>query len=155
MLTRRINEFLNYPVMHLDKVYHTEGKSHITREELVTRFSDFADIHDNWIMDGNYISTLDIRVKMADTIILMNIPSDICLANASKRFEESLNHGIIRSDMAEGFDETITEDFRNFIINFEKETLPRIKEILESHADKNVIMINSYSELDKLVERLF
>lgn len=35
VLTRRLNEFLNYPVMHLDKVYHTVGKSHITREELV------------------------------------------------------------------------------------------------------------------------
>ena len=35
VLTRRINEFLGYPVMHLDKVYHTGGKSNITREEFI------------------------------------------------------------------------------------------------------------------------
>ena len=39
MLTKRINEFLRYPVMHLDKVYHTGGKAHITREELTNKIN--------------------------------------------------------------------------------------------------------------------
>ena len=35
VLTKRINEFMDYPVMHLDKVHHTGGKSHKTREEVL------------------------------------------------------------------------------------------------------------------------
>ena len=34
-LTKRINELLCYPVMHLDKIYHLEDKTHITREDLI------------------------------------------------------------------------------------------------------------------------
>ena len=151
-LTRRINNFLCYPVLHLDKVFHTGGKSHISREELVEKIKDFASRNNKWIIDGNYISTLEMRVKLADTIILLNISSDICLANAYKRSEESIKKGTIRGDMAEGFDETLTEDFINFIKDFEKDTMPRIKEVLKNNSDKNVIIINNYRELEDLVD---
>ena len=73
VLTKRINDFLCYPVLHLDKIYHTGGKSHIIRDELVARVSDFASIHEKWIIDGNYISTLEMRAKLADTIIVLGI----------------------------------------------------------------------------------
>lgn len=153
VLTRRINEFLDYPVMHLDKVYHTGGKSHITREELVEKVSDFASNHENWIIDGNYISTLDMRVKLADTVILLNIPSEICLGNACKRSEENINQGTIRDDVAEGFDYTMTEEFINSIKNFEKDVLPRIKETLKKYSDKNIIIINSYREKEEFIDK--
>jgi len=152
VLTRRINKFLCYPVLHLDKVFHTGGKSHISREELVEKVKDFASRNDKWIIDGNYISTLEMRVKLADTIILLNISSDICLANAYKRSEQSIKKDTIRDDMAEGFDETLTEEFINFIKDFEKDTMPRIKEVLKNNSDKNVIIINNYRELEDLVD---
>lgn len=152
VLTRRINEFLDYPVMHLDRVYHNGGKSHITREELVKRVNDFVCSHDKWIIDGNYISTLEIRVKLADTIILLNIPSEICLANAYKRSEDSIKYGINRDDMAEGFDESITEEFADFIKNFEKDTMPRIKNILQNYRGKNIKIINNYDELEYFID---
>jgi adenylate kinase family enzyme len=154
VLTKRINGILGYPVMHLDKVYHTGGKSHITREQLVTRVNEFASKHDKWIIDGNYISTLDMRVELADTIIVLNIPSRICLANAYKRAEENIKQSTKRDDMAEGFDETITEEFINFIENFHKDTMPRIKEILKNHSDKNVEIINDYRELEEFIDSL-
>lgn len=154
VLTKRINGFLGYPVMHLDKVYHTGGKSHITREELVTKVNDFTNRYNKWIIDGNYISTLDMRVKLADTIIVLNIPSEICLANVYKRAEENIKQGTNRDDMAEGFDETITEEFINFIENFEKDTMPRIKEILKNYCDKNVKILNNFKEVEEFIDSL-
>lgn len=152
VLTRRLNEFLAYPVMHLDKVYHTGGKLHITRDELVEKVKDFANRYDKWIIDGNYISTLDMRVKLADTIVVLNIPSAVCLNNAYKRSEENIKHGTKRYDMVEGFDETITEEFIGFIKNFEKDTKPRIKEVLNNYCDKNVKIISDYGELEEFVD---
>ena len=151
VLTRRMNKFLGYPVMHLDKVFHTGGKTHISREELVFKVTEFANSHDNWIIDGNYISTLDIRVKLADTIIILNIPSEVCLDNVFRRSEEAIKQGDNRQDMAVGFDYTITEDFVNFINEFEKDTMPRIKEILKRYSDKKVLFINSYEAMENLI----
>ncbi len=154
VLTMRINELLFYPVMHLDKVYHTSGKLHITREKLVTEINNFANRYDKWIIDGNYISTLEMRVQLADTIIVLNISSAICLINAYSRAEEYIKQGTNRDDMAEGFDETITEEFASFIENFEKDTMPKIKEILRNYRDKNVKIINNYRELEEFIDYL-
>ncbi|MBL4936993.1 topology modulation protein [Clostridium sp. YIM B02515] len=154
VLTKRINDFLHYPVLHLDKIYHTGGKNHITRDELVARVSDFASIHEKWIIDGNYISTLEMRVKLADTIIVLNIPSEICVSNAYKRAEENIEQGVNRNDMAEGFDYTVTEEFINFIKSFEVDTMPRIKTILTSFPDKNIKILSSYREVEEFTDIL-
>lgn len=152
VLTRRLKEFLNYPVMHLDKVYHTIGKAHITREELVKEINKFANTYANWIIDGNYISTLEMRVKLADTIILLNIPSDICLKNVYDREKEYIKNRVNRADMAKGFDGTVDKEFVSFIKNFEKDTLVKIENILEAYNDKNMKIINNYNELNEFVE---
>lgn len=154
VLTRRINEFLDYPVMHLDKVYHTVGKEHISREELIEKVNEFASTHNKWIIDGNYISILEMRVRLADTVIVLNIPSKICLENIYKRSEESLRNGANTDDMASDFDETITQEFVEFISNFEKDTFPRIKEILEKYSDKTIKILNSYEEVEAYVNDL-
>lgn len=151
VLTRRINEFLSYPVMHLDKVYHTGGKSHITREELIKKVEEFANSHERWIIDGNYVSTLEMRTQLADTIVVLNIPSETCLENAYSREAHCINQGTNREDMAEGFDGTMTEEFVTSIKNFEKDTLPRIKEVLKKYKEKNVVFINNYIELEDFV----
>lgn len=152
VLTKRLNTILNYPVMHLDKIYHTGGKSHITREELVNEVNRFTNKYENWIIDGNYISILEMRVKLADTIILLNIPSDICLKNVYEKEKECIKNGVNRDDMAGNFDVTVNEEFIIFIKNFGKETLTKIKNILGLYGEKNIIIVNSYSELDKFID---
>jgi adenylate kinase family enzyme len=152
VLTKKINDFLCYPVLHLDKIYHTGGKSHILRDELVARVSDFASIHEKWIIDGNYISTLEMRAKLADTIIVLNIPSEICVDNACKRAEENIKQGINRDDMAEGFDYTVTEEFINFIKSFENDTMQRIRAILKKFPDKNIKILSNYIEVEEFTD---
>lgn len=151
-LTKRINEFLCYPVMHLDKVYHLEDKTHITREELIKKVTDFASIYEEWIIDGNYISTLEMRANLADTIILLNIPSEICLTNARNRQAEYIKTGRNRDDMAENFDGIMTEEFVESIENFEKDTMSKINEILTKYSYKNVKIINNYTELEDVID---
>lgn len=154
VLTRRITDFLHYPVLHLDKIYHTGGKSHITRDELVTRVSEFASTHEQWIIDGNYVSTLEMRVVLADTIIVLNIPSEICVDNACKRAEWNIKLGVNRDDMAEGFDYTVTEEFINHIKSFENDTIPKIKAILSKYPNKNIKILSNYEEVEKFADSL-
>lgn len=152
VLTRRLNTFLNYPVMHLDKIYHTGGKNHIKREELIEEVNNFVEEHRNWIIDGNYISTLEMRVKLADTIILLNISSDICLNNVYERENSYIKSGTNRDDMAKEFDGRLTDDFVSFVKNFEVDSLPKIKNILANYRDKNIKEIVNYDEIEVLIE---
>jgi len=153
-LTRRLNNFLKYPVMHLDKVYHTTGKQHITRDELVDKVNAFTSSNEKWIIDGNYISTVEMRINLADIIIVFDLDPKICINNAYSRSEENIKTGINRDDMADGFDETITNEFVNFIRSFRKDTMPKIDSILKKYSNKKIIKIKKYEDIDEIINSL-
>ncbi len=151
--TKTINNFLNYPVLHLDKIYHINDKNHITREELIKKVKNFTSKYNKWIIDWNYISTINTRIKLADTIILLNISSRICLKNVYKRSEDSIKYWIIRDDMVKWFNESLEDDFINFIKNFEIDTFPKIIKTLKNYKNKKVIIINNYEEFEDTINK--
>jgi adenylate kinase family enzyme len=91
---------------------------------------------------------------LADTIVLLNIPSEICVGNACKRAEENIKLGVNTDDMAEGFDYTVTEEFINYIKNFEKDTMPGIKDILTKYTNKNKRTLCNYREVEEFIDTL-
>lgn len=154
VFTRKLKQVLKYPVLHLDSIYHKGGKSHISSSELLEKINDFSNANANWIIDGNYISTMETRVELADTIFLLNIPVNKCLENIYNRANDSLVHGIKRDDMADGFDETLTDDFVDFVRNFKNETFPKIEFILKKYNEKHVKTFDSYKQIDDYIESL-
>ncbi len=149
-LARKMQEILDCPVLHLDKIYHIDNNTHITREELVAKVNEFATSNKNWIIDGNYISTVRQRIDLADTVILVDIDTDICIQNAIGRTKKDR-----QDDMAQGFDNTkIDPEFLEFIKSFKRDTLPRIEEALAEHPDKNVVRLTTYDQVDQFVEDL-
>lgn len=147
VLTKKLNQILNYPVLHLDRIYHTGGKSHLSRTELINKVKTFAFANERWIIDGNYISTIEDRVQMADTVLLLDLPTKTCVENIHKREHESLYHGINHDDMAEDFDHTLTDEFIHYVESFKDETLPKIQSILSRYSDSHIYVFTSYAEI--------
>ncbi len=57
---------------------------HIPREKFDQRISEiFAT--DEWIIDGNYSRTVEIRLKECDTVILFDLPTEVFLQGATER----------------------------------------------------------------------
>lgn len=147
----KMKDKLNYPVLHLDKIYHIDTNTHITREELVEKVNEFASQNDNWIIDGNYISTVEQRIKLSDTVILLDIDTDKCIQNAKNRTKQEK-----RADMADGFDITkVKDEFIEFIMKFKEDTLPKILDLFEKYKDeKQIIILKNYEEVDRFIESL-
>jgi adenylate kinase family enzyme len=40
---------------------------------------------DEWIIDGNYLDSLEMRIKQSDTIFFLDYPLDICLSGIESR----------------------------------------------------------------------
>lgn len=150
-MTFKLKEILNYPVLHLDKIYHIDNHTRISREELVRKVDTFAKSNNHWIIDGNYISTIEQRVNLADTVILLNIDTEICLQNAIARSKKERT-----ADMADGFDNSKIEDeFIESIIKFKADTLPRIFRILELYKnEKKIIILKDYEEINTFILNL-
>lgn len=95
-----------------------------------------------WIIDGNYQRTLELRLEKCDTVFLLDIPTDICLEGAKLRV------GKKREDIP-FFEETLNEEFAKKIKNFSLEKLPEIYKILEKNKDKNIIIFKSREEIEE------
>ena len=131
--SKQLKEELNIPLYHLDLIWNKEDKTTLTREEFDIELQKIFNT-DNWIIDGNYQRTLDLRISNATTVILLDYPLDICLNGALSRV------GIKRDDMP-WKEETLDENFKQYIIKFSENNLPEIYKILDKYKDKKEIII--------------
>lgn len=145
--SKKLKEKLNIPLYHLDMIWNKEDKTTLTREEFDIELQKIFNTN-NWIMDGNYQRTLDLRISNSDTVILLDYPLDVCLNGATSRV------GIKRDDMPWKEDK-LDENFKQYIIKFSENNLPEIYNILEKYKDsKEIIIFKSRKEADNYLNNL-
>ena len=79
---------------------------------------------DRWIMDGNYDSSLDLRLPRADTVVWFDYPMLPCLRRAIWRVVTS--YGRVRPDMGEGCPERFDREFLRYIWTFNAKERPSV-----------------------------
>lgn len=151
---RRLSELLSIDVHHLDVLYWRPNWKEAPLEEF--RDSQWEIVtRDQWIMEGNYTNTYDIREQHADTIIYLELPLAVCLYRVIKR--RILNHGRTRPDMREGCNEKLDYQFIKFIITTyypRKRKMRERFEVFKQMDPKNrVIVLKGKKEIDQYLEK--
>lgn len=118
------------PLIHLDKEFWRPGWTETPRVEWRPRVAALA-ARERWVMDGNFDSSLDLRLPRADTLVWFDYPALRCLWRASTRVVRS--YGTVRPDMAEGCPERFDFDFLQYIWRFNRIQRPRIMAHIAGH----------------------
>ena len=86
------------------------------------------------------------RLRECDTAFLFDLPTEICLQGATERIGKG------RYDLP--WTETeLDPEFRQFIEDFPKDTLPYIYSLLEEYkAQKQIIIFKSREEVDEYIK---
>jgi adenylate kinase family enzyme len=150
-LARKIHQHSGLELIHLDQHYHrpgwTEPEVEVWREqvrELVQR--------PNWIMDGNYGGTFDLRFPEADMVILLEVPVIVSLWRVVKRVVRY--HGKVRPDMPERCPERFSLSFLWYVAHYKFSRKPGILQRLKnlkSHQD--VDRVRNKRQHDALLQR--
>jgi adenylate kinase family enzyme len=150
-LARELGTKLNVPVIHLDTHYWRPGW--VGTPEAVWR-EKVAELArgDQWILDGNYRDTLDIRLQAADTVIFLDLPRWVCAWRAVKRRLQY--HNQPRPDMAPGCQESLFKpDFPEFLLriwDYPNRARPDIENrLFELNPHKRIIRIRTRSAARK------
>ena len=142
--SRKLSEKTGIPLYHLDMMYWNEDKTTVDKSVFLERLGSVLQ-KDEWIIDGNYISTMEQRMLACDTVIFLDYPLEICLDGVKSR------QGKARSDMP--WIETEEDlEFIEFIKNFAKEQRPIIINLLEKYSDKHIIIFNSRAEASEYIK---
>lgn len=128
------------PLYHLDMMYWNPDKTTVEKSVFLGRLSAVLE-GDAWILDGNYASTMELRLAACDTVIFLDYPQEVCLCGIRER------RGKPRSDMPWVETEEDAE-FIRFIKNFGEQQRPQIIELFGKYPDKNYIILSSREEAD-------
>ena len=137
-LSRKMSSKLNLPIIHLDQEYWQPGWEETPKSEWEDKVKQLIK-RPTYIMDGNYASTLDIRLSEADHLIFLDYPTRISFWRVLKRIIS--NYGKTRLDMIEGCPERFDIEFLHYVLVFNLISRKRITKILEKHQDQTDIVI--------------
>lgn len=143
--SRKLRDLTGLPLYYLDMLWHKADKTNIAREEFDRKLNDII-VREKWIIDGNYQRTLEMRLKSCDTVFLLDFPLEVCIEGVKSRI------GKKREDMPWVEDE-FDEEFKQWIIDFHKNQLPVIYELLKKYqSGKEIIVFKSRHEADDYLE---
>ncbi len=151
-LARQLNQILNLELIHLDQHYWRPNWTETPKEEWRTIVQELAN-RKRWIIDGNYSSTIDIRIDRADTIIYLDYSTAVCMYRVIKRILQY--RGQVRPDMPEACQERFDLDFLHYVLTFNFHSRPRVlKKIKAVENHKQVYVFKNDKEARVLLDRI-
>ena len=122
-LAHRLARQLGLPVVCLDLHFWRPGwqipDTGIWREQ-VTALAALPE----WVMDGNYSSTYDVRMARADSLVWLDYPRHVCVRRVLLRTLR--DYGRTRPDLPEGCPERLDLAFLRYVWGFPRKHRPRI-----------------------------
>ena len=138
---RKLRDVTGLPLYYLDMLWHKPDQTNISAEEFDKQLEKIVQ-KNRWIIDGNYQRTLEIRMRECDTIFLLDYPLEVCLSGAESRI------GKKREDLP-WVETEFDEEFRQWIVDFSKDQLPQIYELIEKYQkEKKVVIFKAREEAD-------
>jgi adenylate kinase family enzyme len=151
-MARQLGEKLNINVYHLDALFWKPNWVGVPKDEQRKVQNDLVK-EEEWIIDGNYGGTMEIRLNTADTIIFLDIPRILCVFRAFKRILQYRNK--TRPDMGEGCEERFSFEFFKWIWEYPKTKRPKILERFDQLSkEKKVIILKSPKDIHNFLEQV-
>ena len=140
---RTLQKKTGLPLYYLDMLFHRADKITVTDEEfdeqLITILNKGA-----WIIDGNYLRTLSMRLEYADAVFFLDYPLSVCLDGVRSRIGQK------REDMP-WIEEEFDKEFEEWIRKFAGDQKPVIEDLLGSF-DGEVYRFCSRSDAEKFLK---
>lgn len=143
---RMLHEKTGLPLYYLDLMYWNADRTTVDRAVFHERLHATME-KESWIIDGNYASTMEMRLAACDTVFFLDYSLEVCLAGIDAR------RGKSRPDMPWVEDE-VDEEFIAFIKNYSTDSRPKVMELLGRYSDKNIVIFKTRAEADAFLKTM-
>ena len=146
--SKSLHKITGIPLFHLDMMFWNADKTTVEKSVFLERLLK-AIQNSEWIIDGNYGSTMDLRMQACDTVVFLDYPLDVCLNGIKER------RGKPRTDMPwienEGEEDA---EFIEFIKNYNEESRPKVMKLLDKYSHKDIYIFNNRDEADEFLNQI-
>lgn len=147
--SKSLHDITGIPLFHLDMMFWNKDKTNVEKSVFLEKLLKI--IHNNeWIIDGNYESTMDLRMHACDTVVFLDYPLDVCINGIKDR------RGKPRTDMPwienEGEEDS---EFIEFIKNYNVKNRPKVMKLLEKYSHKDILIFNNRNEANEFLNQIY
>lgn len=146
---RRLADRTGFPVVHLDRLFWRPGWVESARPEFEAAQREHLAPDGAWICDGNYGSTIPLRLALADTVVFLDEPRRVCLTRVLRR----LIRRAPRPDMTDGCEERFDLPFLRYVWRFPTDHRLRVVRMLEDARDRvTVVRLRGTREVERFLD---
>ena len=138
---RALHERTGLPLICLDNLWWRADGTHISRAEFDRALAELL-AGEQWIMDGDYSRTYEVRIRASDTVIFLDYPEDVCMAGITARVGQQ------RPDMP-WTESTLDPELVAMVQNYARDNRPVLLSLLQKYPEKQVITFSSREEADR------
>ena len=146
VFSRALHNKTGIPLYHLDMMFWNADKTTVEKSVFRERLSSVI-ATDKWIIDGNYGSTMEMRMAECDTVFFLDYPLDICLEGIKER------RGKPREDMP-WIETEEDKEFTEFIKSYNEQQRPKVMALLEKYSCKNIVIFTDREKADEYLSSL-
>ncbi|MEV5407300.1 topology modulation protein [Thermopolyspora sp. NPDC052614] len=148
-LARELGRLLDVPVTHLDAVFFGEDWTPLPQDKFEAVQRELVSTP-RWVIDGNYNSTLHVRLEACDTVVMMDIPTWSALWGI---FSRQVRHGA--GQHAAGVYNRINWGVLIYVATYRRRMRPKVLEkIHKLAADKQVVFLRGRRSTRRWLEHL-
>ncbi len=146
-LSKELHRKTGLPPYHLDMMYWNADRTSVDKNIFLEHLSAVLE-EDEWIIDGNYQSTMELRMQKCDTVIFLDYPLDICLEGILERRRKP------RSDMPWVEPEQYDMEFIESTKNYNLQNRPQVMKLLNTYSCKNILIFKNRNEANGFLSQL-
>lgn len=136
---RKLRDQTGLPLFYLDMLFHKPDRTTASPAEFDAKLHEILK-QDAWVIDGNYQRTLALRFEACTDVFFFDLPVEQCLKNAAARV------GQTREDLP-WVELEFDADFRQYILDFPKDQLPKILDLIQQYQhSRNITVFHSREE---------
>ena len=135
VFSRQLHAITGLPLYPLDLIRWRADKTFLPKEQMVEEVRKIV-ATDEWIIDGNYGATMELRMAFCDTIIFLDYPTEVCYEGIMAR------RGTARPDMpwVEPVDE-VAPEFVDSVLQYNAVNRPIVLERIQKYADGREVYV--------------
>ena len=146
--SKSLHKITKIPLYHLDMLFWNEDKTTVEKSVFLDRLSKIIE-NSEWIIDGNYGSTMELRMQKCDTVIFLDYPLDVCLDGIKER------KGKPRSDMPWIESDEDDAEFIEFIKNYNSQSRLKVTELLKRYSHKDIYIFSNRIQAEEFLNKIY
>ncbi len=145
--SKSLHNATGLPLYHLDMMNWNADGTNVPKCTFMERLHLVLE-KESWIIDGNYGSTMELRMQFCDTVFFLDYPLDICIDGIKSR------KGRERTDIPCATLEDEDNEFMEFINNYNSVSRPVVMELLHKYSHKRIIVFQDRSEANEYLSQI-